>query len=295
MINTYKSGGDYIMADYRIIADSSCELPLEFRDDDRFRLVPFSLEVDGEPIRDTKDINITSLLEKIALSKDAPKSACPSPDVFQRNMDGDVKRIYIVTISSELSGCYNSARLAKELYDEEFGDKEIFVIDSRSASGGESQLALMAMELEEQGIGFEEIIKRLTEFRDDMKTFFVLDNLDTLAKNGRITRFAAAAAKKLSVKAVLAADRGTIIKVGQAVGARKALSQMVDHVFESVKGAANYTKKRIIITHCNNLERAEEVKKMLQERYGFSNFIVMSTSGLSSLYANQDGIIVTCR
>lgn len=281
------------MKNYRIIADSSCELPEEYKNDERFRLVPFSLEVNGEPIRDTKDINIKSLLEKIANSKESPKSACPSPDIFQRNMEGDVERIYIITISSELSGCYNSARLAKQIYDEEFGDKEIFVIDSLSASGGESQLALMAMELEEQGLEFEEITRRLSEFRDNMKTYFVLDNLDTLVKNGRIKKFAATAVKTLSIKAVLSADAGNIIKVGQAIGIKKALSQMVDQIFESVKGVANYTKKRVIITHCNNIERAEEVKRMLQERYGFTNFIIMSQSGLSSLYANQGGIIVT--
>lgn len=213
------------MAEYKIIADSSCELPEEFRNDERFCLVPFSLEVNGEPMRDTKDLNIKSLLAKIASCKEAPKSACPSPDIFQRNFEGEAKRIYIVTISSELSGCYNSARLAKEIYDDEAGDKEIFVIDSQSASGGESQLALLAYELEEQGLGFEEITKKLSEFRDEMKTYFVLDNIDTLAKNGRITRFAAAAAKTLSIKAVLAGDKGTIVKVGQAVGIRKALSQ----------------------------------------------------------------------
>ena len=88
---------------------------------------------------------------------------------------------------------------------------------------------------------------------------------------------------------VLAGEEGSIVQIGQAIGIKKALVRMVDHI---AKEAKNAKEKRIIITHCNNPERAECVKKMLLEKTEFENFIVMSMSGLSSLYANDGGIIV---
>lgn len=280
------------MAEYRIIADSSCELPEQYMEDSRFELIPFRMEIDGEPIRDSRNINIKNLLEKIAASKTCPKSACPSPDMFIQQMSGDEKRVYIITISSKLSGCYNSAVLAKNLYEEEHDDKQIAVIDSRSASGGESLLALKAMELEEQGLPFEEIVETLESYRDSLYTYVVLDNLETLRKNGRLSRLKAAAASQLHIKPLLEGVMGELIEVEKAIGLRKAWNCMVKRIAkEAALDAATHTK-RIIITHCNNLAGAEKVRDMLKATTNFKEYIIMNTSGLSSLYANDGGIIV---
>ncbi|MDD6202087.1 MAG: DegV family protein, partial [Lachnospiraceae bacterium] len=169
-------------------------------------------------------------------------------------------------------------------------DKKIFVIDSESASCGESQIALRAMELEEQGKSFEEITKELEEYRDAMKTYFVLDNIETLRKNGRMSGVKALVATTLNIKPVLASDKGSIVQAGQAIGIKKALMKMIEII---VKEAQNIKDKRIMITHCNNPQKAEWVKNALAEKTGSDNIVIMPTSGLSSLYANDGGIIVT--
>ncbi len=282
------------MAEYRIIADSSCELPQKYIDDERFVLVPFYLDIDNENIRDVKGLDIPELLAKITASKNCPKTSCPAPDTFMEYIGkGDAKRVYIITISSKLSGCYNSAVLAKKLYEEEYGDREVFVIDSLSASGGESLIALKAMELEEENKSFEEIKKELTEYRDSITTYFVLDNLETLRKNGRLSRMGALVASTLRIKPLLAGDRGEIITLEKAIGLKKAWNAMVNRIKREVENGMKVYNRRIIITHCNNPDGAEKIREMLKSTVEFKEYIVMHTAGLSSVYANDGGIIVT--
>jgi len=280
------------MADFRIIADSSCELPEQYSEKDCFQIVPFRMEIDGLPIRDDKKINIMQLLEKIANSKTCPRSACPSPDMFMRHMEGDEERVYIITISSKLSGCYNSALLAKRIYEEENSDKKIAVIDSRSASGGESLIALKAYELEEQGLPFEQIVEELEAYRDSLYTYVVLDNLETLRKNGRLSRLKAAAASSLHIKPLLEGVMGELVEVEKAIGLRKAWNCMVKRIAKEAALDKMTNTKRIVITHCNNLAGAEKVRDMLKSCTDFKEYIIMNTSGLSSLYANDGGIII---
>ena len=280
------------MCDYKIIADSSCELPSALRDDKRFALVPFHMEVDGVSYKDNKSLNIKKFLESIAGSKTCPKSSCPSPDLFVRQFETSAKRIYIITISAKLSGCYNSAMLAKSMYEEEHNDKQIFVIDSQSASGGECLLALKAYELELEGYSFDEITVRLTNYRDQISTYFVLDNIETLRKNGRLSRLKALAANTLNIKPLLAGDKGDIIQLDKAIGLRKAWTCMVKRIAKDVETLNDMKSRRLIITHCNNFKGALKVRDMLKTCTDFKEYIIMNTSGLSSLYANEGGIIV---
>lgn len=275
---------------YKIIVDSSCELPEKYVEDAHFCSIPFGLEIDGTHLTDDKSLDVEHLLHLIAASPKCPKSSCPSPQLFMEHMDCEAERIYIVTISSQLSGCYNSAVLAKNMFSEKNPDKKIVVIDSQSASCGETQIALLARELEEAGKSFEEISEALIEYRDAMQTSFVLDNIETLRKNGRLSRVKALVATSLNIKPVLGADKGTIVQVGQGIGIKKALNKLVDVI---IKNGGDLEKKRVIITHCNNLKRAEDVKKMIQEKVNVPNIMIMATRGLSSLYANDGGIIVT--
>ena len=138
----------------------------------------------------------------------------------------EADHIYAVTLSSHLSGSYNSAVLGKNLYLEKYGEKKIHIVDSESASCGECQIALKLMELEEQGLPFEEIVEKIEAFRSDMRTYFVLDNLETLRKNGRLSNMKAAVASTLNIKPVMASDKGTIVQRGQSIGMKKALNNL---------------------------------------------------------------------
>lgn len=275
---------------YKIVVDSCCELPEELKGDPRFEIVPLGIEVGDWHIQDDAGFNQAEFLKKVAECPTCPRSSCPSPDRYKQSFDCDADHIYVVTLSANLSGSHNSAVLGKNLYEEKHNDKKIHVVDSKSASCGEAQIALKAMELEEQGLSFEEIVKRLEDFRDEMNTYFVLNNLETLRKNGRLTGVKALVASTLNIKPVMGATaEGTIIQLGQAIGFKKALQKLADTV---VQGTKNPQKKCLMITHCNNPAKAESVRQMILDKVQFADSRILDTAGISSMYANDGGIII---
>lgn len=274
---------------YKIVVDSCCELPEEFLQDSRFERVPLGIEVGAYQILDDENFNQAEFLRKVAEYEGCPKSSCPSPERYREAYRAEAEHVYVVTLSSHLSGSYNSAQLGRNLYIEEYGKKDIHVFDSESASCGETQLALKIMELEEAGCPFEEVVKQTESFRDRMNTYFVLDNLETLRKNGRLTGVKALVASTLNIKPVMGADKGTIIQKSQCIGIKKGLAKMASIVASEV---ANAQDKVLMISHCNCPQRAEEVKKMILEKVKFKSVRILETRGISSMYANDGGVIV---
>lgn len=274
---------------YKIVVDSCCELPVELQKDPRIEFVPLGLEVGDYQILDDENFNQAEFLQKVAECPVCPKSSCPSPERFMEAYHTDADRVYAVTLSSHLSGSYNSAVLGKNLCIETYGEKKIHVVDSESASCGEAQIALKIIELEEQGLSFEEVVEQIETFRDNMITYFVLDNLETLRKNGRLSRVKSVVASTLNVKPVMAADKGTIVQRGQSIGMKKALAKMVDMMLEEIKDTAN---RSLVITHCNAIAKAELVRDMMMKKASFAKCIIMDTRGISSMYANDGGVIV---
>ncbi len=273
---------------YKIVVDSCCELPEEFGKDERFERVPLELMVGDYHILDDDTFDQERFLKEIDAYPKSPKSACPSPERYMKAYEADVDRIYVVTLSSHLSGSYNSAMLGRSMYLESHGDKNIYVIDSHSASCGETQLALLLTQLEEQGLTFEEIVRRAEDFKRNMRTFFVLDNLDTLRKNGRLTGVKALVASTLSIKPVMGADEGVIQQRGQTIGMKKALVKMSELIVDEVKKGG---KKRLILSHCAAEDRARTVGALVCGKCEGLELIILDTAGVSSMYANKGGVI----
>ncbi|MCI8529825.1 MAG: DegV family protein [Lachnospiraceae bacterium] len=275
---------------FKIVMDSCGELPASLLGDERFESVPLGLEVGEYQVPDDENFNQAEFLKKVAEYPKCPKSSCPSPERFMESYLASVDHVYVVTLSAHLSGSYNSAELGKKLYLEKHGQKQIHVIDSQSASGGETQIALKLVELEEAGLSFEEIVKQIEAFRDSVQTYFVLDNLETLRKNGRLTGVQALVASTLNIKPVMGADKGEIIQRSKTIGIKKALGKMAELAACEV---TNSEERRLIITHCNAPDRARQVRDMVMERTKFKECIIMDTRGISSMYANDGGVIVT--
>ncbi len=275
---------------YKIVVDSCCELPAKLKRDERFQIIPLGLEVNEELIWDDATFNQKEFLEKVAACPQCPKSSCPSPEKFMEAYQCEADEVYVVTLSSHLSGSYNSAELGKNLYCEKYGEKKIHVVDSESASCGETQLAIRIMRYKEAGLSFEETVEKIEVFKRKMRTYFVLDNLETLRKNGRLTGVKALVASTLSIKPVMVGNLGVIEQKSQAIGINKALAKMADCLVADV----HQTEKRtLMITHCNCLERAQYMRSLMEKRAVFKNVVIMDTAGVSTMYANDGGIIVT--
>lgn len=275
---------------YKIVVDSCCELPDEYRKDERFQSIPLGLEVGDYRILDDENFNQAEFLAQVANYPKCPKSSCPSPEKYMEAYRTDAENIFVITLSSHLSGSYNSAEVGKNLYIEKYGEKNICVFDSESAVCGETQYALMAMELQEQGYSFEDTVQKLEAFREKMKTYFVLDNLETLRKNGRLTGVKAMVVSTLNIKPIMYGNHGVIAQKSQAIGMKKALVKLADILINEVPDVKERT---LIIAHCNCPDRAEFIKKELLGRTDVKDVIVLDTSGISSMYANDGGVVVT--
>lgn len=273
---------------YRIIGDSCTDLTAELKQDKNISLVPLTLIVDDVPIEDDETFNQRDFLDRVKKSHSCPKSACPSPEDYMKEFkhEGD---IYVVTLSSNLSGSYNSAMLAKKMYLEENPTKNIEIIDSRSASVGQTLIVMKIKELIEKGDTFNLVKDKVNAFRDSLKTKFVLESLETLRKNGRLNTIQAIICSALNIKPVMGATlEGTITKLDQARGVVKALILMVKTIEEDV---IKPSERVLGISHCNNYERALFVKDEILKRIPFKDCFIVDTAGVSSLYANEGGII----
>ena len=215
---------------YKIIGDSCLDLTEEMKKDSRFQMIPLTLQVDDIQVIDDETFDQKRFLELAKASPNCPKTACPSPEMFKKAYECEEDDIYVITLSSHLSGTYNSAVVGRQLYEEEHGHKNIKVIDSWSASAGELNIALYIDDLCRSGMAFEEVCEKAEEFKKNMKTYFVLESLDNLRKNGRLTGLQAFFATTLNIKPVMGAVEGVIIKEDQGRGIHKALMRRISWI-----------------------------------------------------------------
>ena len=277
---------------YKIIIDSCGELPENLKKDEHFCNVPLELDVDGYLITDDDTFDQLDFLKRVKNSVKGPKSSCPSPERYMSAFDGDADNIYVITLSGKLSGSYNSAVLAKGLYEEEHGkdSKNIYVFNSKSASIRETIIGLKVQEYEEAGLAFDEVVKKTEEYIASMNTFFVLETLETLRKAGRLSNIKAFVANTLNIKPVMGSTKeGTIQQLGRARGMKKALMKMVEDAVASTKDCS---ERILAISHCNCPQRAEFVKEQILKLAKFKAVVVVNTAGVSSMYANDGGVIL---
>ena len=275
---------------FHIVCDSCTDLTEEDLKKGCYTLVPLTLLVDGEEIIDDETFDQADFLAKVAASKESVKSACPAPESYMEAYS-KADDIYVVTLSAELSGSYNSAVLGKNLYEEENGTKNIHVVNSRGASTTQVLIARKLNEYASQGMPFEEVVDKIEEYTTSLRTYFVLETLEVLRKNGRLSRLSATIAGALNIKPVMIGTRdGVIQKAAQARGMKKALAKMVEHMGSEGR---DLTRRQFVISHCNCYERAVYVKELIKKHLHAEDVDIVDTKGVSSLYACDGGIIVS--
>ena len=271
----------------KIIGDSCCDFTkLEMRKDNISR-VPMSIIIGGVEYKDDGLRNQEDWIKLIKEDPGYPQSACPSPDDFYQEFEEDCDN-YVITLSSKLSGVYNSAMVAKDMYEEEHENARIHIFDSKSAAAGQHLIYEKIMEYVNAGDSFEEVVKKVETFRDEMFTIFVLDDLETFKKNGRLKGIKALVATAMNVKPVLVGDDGDIRQIDQSIGVEHAVNRML-YIIEK-KGFDKNRKVRI--TQCASRELCVKVARVLTEKFGFTDVKILNAGGLSTTYENPGGVIV---
>lgn len=272
----------------RIIVDSCVDFNSEvFGNEEYMDRIPFRIIIDDEEFID-KNLDSKMLLEKMKNSKSKIKTACPSPhdflEVFKK-----CKNNFVVTISGKLSGSHNSALLAKEMLQEEFPDNFVYVFDCKTAVSGADLVVLKIKELIEEKVHNTQIIEQVNEYINNMKTLFVLDRLDNLVKNGRISSAKALMGSLLQVIPIMTANDGEIVLKEQVRGKKKAFNRLIEFIGED---DIDYKDKIIGIGHVNAKEKAEKLKEEIKNKYNFKDIIIFEGGGLSTIYADDGGIVV---
>ena len=276
-----------------ILADSCCDLSPELLKKTQAKIAPLTITIDDTHYVDDGTVDIPPYLAAMKASKNPVRSACPSPDLYAEDIRATEGDCFIVTLSAKLSGSHNAASLGVQLAQEDMPEKKVHVFDSESASAGETYIALMIHDLIAAGKSFEQIVELVEEKIRSMHTLFVLDSLDNLVKNGRISRTVALLANVLSIRLLMSDDgHGAIKNISKARGIKGALGQMVETCRKHTEGLAA-ASQRLVISYCNCPERARQVRDMIREKCPAIGEIVMTpTSALSSMYANDGGVVI---
>lgn len=272
---------------YRIACDSCTDLPLELAADPHVRKVPLSIHIGSETIIDDENFCQDVLLQKMRAWPDAPKTACPAPSMYLDRFleEGDT---YVVTLSGQLSGSYNAAMQARAIYLEEGGRGNVHVFNSRSAAAGQALIAMLIRELAGRGLPFAQVVEQTETYISRMKTLFVLENLDNLRKNGRLTRMQALVTGALRVKLLCGSTpEGDIQKLGQGLSVKQTLARMVCRM----EADAAHTGHRLMLAQCNCPERAEALRELIRKRCRFGEILIVPTGGISTVYADDGGIV----
>lgn len=274
---------------HAIIVDSSCDINIEgnFLNDTFTARVPLKLRVGEKEYIDDADLDIVSFMNEMRACSQATGSAAPSPEEWY-NAYKNADEIFAVTITSELSGSYSSAMVGKNMILEEYPDKKIHVFDSKSAGTGPAMIVRKIQECIEKNMSFEEVVETVHGYSKKIKTYFILESMDNLIKNGRVSVLAGKLAGILGIKILgQASDKGTIELLRKLRGKGLIYKRAVEDMCLN-----GYNGGKVIISHCFNPEKVDYVSEMIKESFPKAEIEVATTNGLCSYYAEEKGLII---
>lgn len=271
-----------------ILSDTCLELNEELEKKINIKLIPVHLDLGENTYLDDENLNVRDFIDEMHAYKGVPGTAAPSPQAFYDAML-DYDEIFVITISSKLSTIYNSADIAKNMILEDHPDKKVHVFDSRSAVSGQTLMAIKIQDMIDKGLSFEEIVEKGELEVKNMRTFFILENLDNLVKNGRMSRLAGRIASALSINPVCVGVDGEIEVVTKTRGMKAGINKMVQVMTEGLDDIAERT---LVISHVLKPERAKEIKDKALESNVFKDVQIVGSKGITSVYANEGGIVV---
>ena len=273
------------MRTMKIVADSSANI-MELKTV-AFDTAPLKIITAEREFVDDRDLDLNEMIQYFKAYKDRSQTSCPNPEDWL-NAFGDAEDIFCVTITSGLSGSYNAACVAKEMYESEHSGRRVFVIDSLSAG---PELTLIVEKLEElmgEGKSYEEICAYMPEYQKKTGLLFMLESLNNFAANGRVSPTVAKIAGVLGIRIVgRASEAGTLEPTDKSRGEAKSLRAILKHLKES-----GLKTGKVILAHCLNEDAANTLKSMILEELPDVTVKIGINLGLCSYYAEKGGLLV---
>ncbi len=271
----------------KIVADSSADL-LEFSGS-VFVSVPLTIRVGEREYVDDASLDVANLVETLATYEGRSSTACPSIDAWLQAFD-DADEIYVVTITSGLSGTYNSALVAKEAYLQTHPNANVHVFDSLSTGPEMHLLVEKLAELVAEGRSFAEVCAQVEKYQKRTRLYFTLESVHNLVQNGRLNKLVGSVVGVLGIRIFgTASAEGTLETVAKCRNERKVIAKLLEQLKE-----AGYCGGRLRIAHVGNESFARQIAEAVRETFGTESIQTYLSRGLCSFYAERGGVLIGC-
>ena len=274
---------------WKIVADSGCDIrQLEgLNENVSYDFVPLMLDIGGDVFVDDQNVNIERLLDVMEKERSAASSACPAPANYAEAYKG-AENVIVFTLSTNLSGSYNSASLGKDLLLEENPEVNIHIFDTLSAGAEMNILVRKAAELANKGVAFDDLVEEMKNYHQHTNISFLLESVDNLVKNGRVNKILGQMIGLLGIKLIgQRSSEGRIELAHKSKGTKRALKTLLNE-FDTKKFNGHIME----ISHSMNLPGAEQLKKQVIDKFPSAVIRITEMSGLCNFYAERSGLII---
>lgn len=274
---------------WKIVADSGSSIRYsnQITENIGFQIVPLLINIGSELFVDNDINNVPHLMTTMESTQSGSSSACPSPDTYA-NAFMEADNVICITLSSALSGSYNSAKLGRELVLETHPNKNIFIVDSLSAGSEMDLLIDKAIKLASDDLNFNDVVSQINSYHQHTGLIFMLESVDNLVKNGRLNRIVGSMIGLLGIR--LIGERSTVGQIDvihKSKGTKRALKTMIEELKK-----VGFKGGRLDISHCLNESVAKEFQNLVTEAFPDATIYLRPTSGLCSYYAQRGGLMV---
>lgn len=270
--------------EHKLVMDTSGDI-LSFEGID-FASVPMKILAGDREFVDNEQTVVADMVDHLKNYKGKTTTACPSVGEFLEAF-GDAQNVYCVTITSNLSGSYNSAAIAAQTYEEQHPGRRAHVFDSLSTGPEMLLLAEKIRELVEQGLPFDEIVRLVHEYHERTHLLFSLECLNNLANNGRVPAVVAKATGILGIRLIGQAKEGRLHPTNKARGEKKVVPTLMEQL-----EAMGYKGGKVRINHCFNPGGAQALEQAILAKYPGADIAMGTTRCLCSFYAELGGLLV---
>ena len=278
------------MKNIKLITDGSCDLSQEIIEKGKVEIVDVMVSFDDKSYSTRTDITIPQFYEMMRDYKELPKTSCPSPNQFLDAFDCEEDNIIVLCLTSKLSGIYNSAILAKNMYEEEYGNKKrIEIIDSTTGSIGQALLVSKVADMINEDKDMDEIINTIEKLKNELVFYGALHTLENAIKGGRINAIAGKIIGALNLQAIIHIADGLVKPIDKARGDKNSINKVIDYIKDNMDKTS---KTKLAIGHANCPEKALKIKEVLENYHKFEEVHIMEVGPSMGVYTSEGAVLV---
>lgn len=278
------------MKNIKLITDGSCDLSKEIIESSKVEIVDVTVSFGDKSYSTRTDITIPEFYEMMKGYDKLPKTSCPSPNQFLEAFNCEEDNIIVLCLTSKLSGIYNSAVLAKKMYEEENGNKKrIEIIDSTTGSIGQALLISKISDMIDADKDMDEIVNTIDKLKHEIVFYGALHTLENAIKGGRVNALAGKIIGALNLKAIIQITDGLVKPIDKARGDKNSMNKVIDYIKNNINKTSG---TKLAIGHANCIEKAMKIKEILEDYNNFEEIHVMEVGPSMGVYTSEGAILV---